>query len=496
MTRETAVNNVFKMFNENKKKIDLKLAMDTISLFGLSAEELKAKFDEAGNAIKRFINNYLVPAITAAKIPFDATNEIAAENIYDAILNVHGQVKDAASGTIVNGSVTKEKLGAELLARVYGGRPWVSVDTPSSEDNTTKDLPVGQVWLRPQFTVTNVATGAWTATACNVAVDEHDVTITGTQTVATANAVQNLYNIGVEGDRVFILFDVADKDAEISSMTVSINGAEAVDASNGGVFETQLMASGGLGVQFNVGWPSTSLADGGVTISNYTVVNTTRILRQLTDAKDMEDWAGYLRGLQPLGTYHSAAEVFMQISDGNWWSMGFDVLPVNRGGTGLNSVENNKYLKTTGDGGFRFMSTDDVVADLGAMRCKTGSYVGNKQSRTIDLGVSAKMVIISSAAGPRCGTETEGGNFNFSDRIRDLPIVLNNGAQTAEWWYANKSIDMGDGTYASVTFYSSVKLSDSVLTFGFTPNPANAAQYCYAGLGNRQGITYNWTAFY
>ena len=40
MTRETAVNNVFRIFNENKKKVDLKLAMDTISLFGLSAEEL------------------------------------------------------------------------------------------------------------------------------------------------------------------------------------------------------------------------------------------------------------------------------------------------------------------------------------------------------------------------------------------------------------------------------------------------------------------------
>ena len=40
MTRETAVNNVFKMFNENKKKVNLRNAMDTISLFGLSAEEL------------------------------------------------------------------------------------------------------------------------------------------------------------------------------------------------------------------------------------------------------------------------------------------------------------------------------------------------------------------------------------------------------------------------------------------------------------------------
>ena len=40
MTRETAVNNVFRMFNENKKKVDLRNAMDTISLFGISAEEL------------------------------------------------------------------------------------------------------------------------------------------------------------------------------------------------------------------------------------------------------------------------------------------------------------------------------------------------------------------------------------------------------------------------------------------------------------------------
>ncbi len=41
MTRETAVNNVFRMFKEtSKKQHNFKKAMDTISLFGLSAEEL------------------------------------------------------------------------------------------------------------------------------------------------------------------------------------------------------------------------------------------------------------------------------------------------------------------------------------------------------------------------------------------------------------------------------------------------------------------------
>ena len=41
MTREQAVNDVFRMFSEKSKKyFDMKAAINTISLFGLSAEEL------------------------------------------------------------------------------------------------------------------------------------------------------------------------------------------------------------------------------------------------------------------------------------------------------------------------------------------------------------------------------------------------------------------------------------------------------------------------
>jgi len=41
MTREKAVNNVFQMFSEQSKDyFDIKNAINTISLFGLSAEEL------------------------------------------------------------------------------------------------------------------------------------------------------------------------------------------------------------------------------------------------------------------------------------------------------------------------------------------------------------------------------------------------------------------------------------------------------------------------
>lgn len=47
MTRETAVNNVFRMFTQDSKKrynskkaFDFRQALSTISLFGISAEEL------------------------------------------------------------------------------------------------------------------------------------------------------------------------------------------------------------------------------------------------------------------------------------------------------------------------------------------------------------------------------------------------------------------------------------------------------------------------
>ena len=46
MTREEAVSSVFNIFNSKTDKIDMKSALDTISLFGLSAEELS----EAGVA--------------------------------------------------------------------------------------------------------------------------------------------------------------------------------------------------------------------------------------------------------------------------------------------------------------------------------------------------------------------------------------------------------------------------------------------------------------
>ena len=439
---------------------------------GMTADELKAEFDASGLAIQKFINEKLTPALVAAKIPFAPTNEINEETIQAAIENVQAQVKDAASGTIVNGSVTKEKLSSELLARTYGGRSWVSVDTPDSSDNVATDFPIGQTWLRPAFTLENVATEEWSAVACSVAVDGYDVTITGTQTIATATAVQNLYNIGVEGDRVFVLFDVADKDVEISSLTMSINGAESVDVGIGGAFEAQLMASGGLGVLFSIGWPSTSLASGSVTIANFTVVNVSRVLRQMTESKDMADWASYLLKINPFTTYESPEALFIHRSNGDWAQIAY-----------FGELENDKYIRTTRNGAFKLMDRDEVAADIGALRMKTGSYTGNGAERTLDLGFEPKMIYIYPVNGPIY--KVSSSEYSESSAM-DNPIFLAQGATKKEFWTANNP------GYSDHKYFPQVKLSGSTLTF----EKGRIIDLVGYYLGNRSGETYNWVALY
>jgi hypothetical protein len=446
---------------------------------GLTAEELKAKFDAAGLAIQNFINNTLVPAVVAAKIPFAPTNEIDAETIQAAIENVQAQVRDAASGTIVNGSVTKEKIASALLERIYGGRVWVSADTPDAANNMAADFPIGQVWLRPRFTVVNEAGDSWNGSGCTAAVNGKDVTITGSAQVASVTATQNLSGIGEQGDRVYILFSVADKDSEITGLTAVVNGADAVDVTGDTVLESALSVGGTLTVQFGVQWPSTSLAKGSVTMKSVTVVNVDKIMRQLTGATEIEDWAGYLWAKAPFTSFTSPEALFVQANNGEWSQISFEAIPADRGGTGLNAVQPNKYLRSTDQNKFELLSADEMAEGIGALRMKTGTYTGTGAKRTITLPVTPKILFITSAD-PK---HEESAN---SEGLVNNTKVLTNGSKEMERWeepYGNTS------TMAE----SYVSLSGNQLLFtnssrGGTKFPANCA--------NESGTVYTWTALY
>lgn len=81
---------------------------------GLTAAELKAKFDEAGLTIQTWINETLLPAMIAANLAFAKTTDIPAETVQAAIENVQEQVKNMAIGAVPNGSVNYLKLASDV----------------------------------------------------------------------------------------------------------------------------------------------------------------------------------------------------------------------------------------------------------------------------------------------------------------------------------------------------------------------------------------------
>lgn len=455
---------------------------------GLSAGQLKAKFDEAPLYIQSWVNEQLIPALTALNIPFTPSTAIEASNVDAAIRAVQEQMTEVSSGTIANGSVTVEKLAESLLERVFGGRPWVSLDTPGSVDRPETGFPIGQIWLRPTFTVTNAAGSQWTCSGCTEEAETNRLTFTGNSTVTTATATQVISGLGQAGDRVWVLFSVENADGDLSALTVTLNGGEAQSTADGAWEGT--LSGGSLTVKLSATWPSTSLADGSFDIVNYTVVNVDAILRQAAGAKDKTDWEGYLEALLPLSAYSSPAEVLIQTGSGVWWPMGFTVQPVSRGGTGESSLtagavlygggdrleqleppdENGSFLQFVG-GSPKWQTVEEAAESGSLLRVATGTYRGNGRSQTVTLSVTPKMLNISTPSGSMLDSS------GSSTMVQDHPCTLGQGGKETLPY----KVSSGGSV---VTNQATVTLSGKQVTM-------SGPYFC-----NRSGVTYNWVAVY
>lgn len=457
---------------------------------GLTAEQLKAKFDEGGLEIQRWINEILIPAITAGNIPFPKDAGIDAETVEAAILAVRKQITDAASGAIVDGTVTKAKLAATLLERVYGGRSWISLNTPSITDNPDNDLPVGQIWLRPAFSVTNKDSGNWDVSGCEVTTQDGSYILTGKNVVRTVSMQQTVYTAAEAGDRIYVLFDTGSVDSEITAFTVSINGSAAQDATNGGVFMERATGTS-VTVRFEAEWPTTSLANGSAEIRNLTIVNVDEILRAAAYTEDMKNWAEFLKGLIPFDRADIPDALYIQKNNGEWLPIGFDVLPVSRGGTGLKDIADGEMLYGIGGGYAKLEKPEDTaflqfangnpmwaamsaLADFGYARIATGSYVGDGTERTIVLPVTPKLLIVHSAK----NTSYEPGAM-FQSGIKHE--------------YTSSGTDASG---AQVDYYAGIILEGNTLRTYYRLRGDRPAVDARAHFYNSTGSTYLWVAIY
>ena len=158
-----------------------------------------------------------------------------------------------------------------------------------------------------------------------------------------------LPDMGEDGDRVFVLFAIKDKDSEMTTLTLSINDGE--EESTAETIHQATLAGGALTVRFRAAWPSSSLANGSYTIENLAVVNIDAIMRQTSDCKEIADWGEYLQGLLPIvGSCYSPRELYVQTAAGVWKQLDHEVFPVDRGGTGVDNLAKGEMLYGSGGG--------------------------------------------------------------------------------------------------------------------------------------------------
>lgn len=453
--------------------------------------DLQLLHDQARDGLNRLIEALNGPS-AAALLPFQPQAGLTAENVQDAVVEVYGAIRDAAAALILNGSITREKLAESLLERVYGGRIRVAMEAPGAGQNPGTDYPVGQLWLRPGYTVENLLKDGWTASACSIQPRDGGWLVTSLGTQGTVRLTKVLSG-GAEGQQVALSLGTADLDDHLTAVKAYLNGEEWDLTDGGGTRLVTLPADGRLTIQIVGTWPYAEA--GSFRLTHTAAINGDALAASLAGCAPAADWAAYLEALIPFGTAVLEQALYLQTAPGQWQQIQFPVLPVDRGGTGRTGFsagrlvcgaagggltelaeppEAGQFLRY--DGGPVWSDPEQVVADLGSLRVMTGSYSGTGKPRTVTLPVSPKLLQIFPESGPSYISMVG------DPLVVDNPAVLADGASRME--LATRSVDEGYAYYRST-----VKLSGAELVFSGSVSGLATAS-------NRSGVQYRWVALY
>ena len=92
---------------------------------GLTAAELKAKFDADAGTLKDYVNDVLIPFLegtsAAESLGIATISGFSAGNIQTALEQIIGAMQEITQGSVADGSITLAKLAAEVTAVALGG---------------------------------------------------------------------------------------------------------------------------------------------------------------------------------------------------------------------------------------------------------------------------------------------------------------------------------------------------------------------------------------
>ena len=92
---------------------------------GLTAAELKAKFDADSGTLKTYLNDVLIPFLegmkAAASLGITTIPGFSAGDVQTALEQIVQAMQDVTQGSVTDGSITLLKLAAEVTAVALGG---------------------------------------------------------------------------------------------------------------------------------------------------------------------------------------------------------------------------------------------------------------------------------------------------------------------------------------------------------------------------------------
>jgi len=129
---------------------------------GLTAAELKAKFDADSGTLKSYLNDILIPflesASAAGQLGITTISGFSADNIQSALEEIIVAMQEITQGSVMDGSITLAKLAAEVTAAALGGA--AASHTHAASAITSGTLAAARI---PALTGDNLASGAVTA---------------------------------------------------------------------------------------------------------------------------------------------------------------------------------------------------------------------------------------------------------------------------------------------------------------------------------------------
>lgn len=242
--------------------------------------DLQLLHDEAKAALNALVDK--LETVDFAEHLAVSTEGMAATTLAAALAELLSVAQAAQAGTIVDGTVAETKLTQALQKKINDIDVTYSMNAPTAGENPETGYPPGKLWLKPAFSVANLAedyaltSGAdWAAENVTKEAVGGKIVFSGTgdSQYGTATATLDV----AAGDVVRLYLTVEETAGQFASLNVYLNGTVyALTSGEEFVHDVTAGSDGTVTVAVKADWSNTTTAaDGKFSIAAFVAVDKT-----------------------------------------------------------------------------------------------------------------------------------------------------------------------------------------------------------------------------